>query len=585
MTNDFQAPRGPWLSVMLLASCLIISSGCSTYYCSCRDWVRNGFKVGPEYCKPAAPVATDWIDADDERINSSPAEASSWWSVFGDPVLTDLVQRAYAQNLTLREAGMRVLEARARRGVAVGSLFPQGQSNGSYTRNQLSETTANFNPGVPALGIPGLKRTFDEWALTGDLFWEVDFWGRFRRGVEAADADLDASVENYDDVLVCLIAEVAATYTNIRTLQQRLEYARENVEIQQGSLEITEVQFRNGAVTEVDVQQARLSLTRTEALIPDLKAGLRLQNNLLCFLLGEPPRDLQPELGTGEIPTVPVNVALGIPCELLRRRPDVRRAERTAAAQSARIGVAVSDLYPHFSIRGSIGYQSEKFSRLFISDSNTGFISPGFSWDVLNYGRFKNNIRVQEAAFQAFALAYQNTVLRANKEVEDGVTRFLNAQDQTLVLSESVAAAERALDLTLTQYRQGAVDFNRVFTIQDTRVDQQDAYAASQGNIALGLIAVYKALGGGWEIRLGAGQQVAMIENGGLEELIQPPPRMDENRGRDSDPDTEKPVLPTVPDLSLLYDRQAQTTPQSPQGYDVQYLSKVVFFDESPNVN
>ena len=320
------------LAFLLLASCLLASSGCAGYW-SCRDWVRNGFKVGPEYCKPAAPVAEDWIDSDDERVSSNTAQTADWWLTFNDPVLNNLVQASYAQNLTLREAGMRVLEARAQRGVAAGNLFPQSQNiNGNYARSLASVRTANTPPTI--------NRSFDNWAVSGDLLWEVDFWGRFRRAVEAADASLDASVENYDDVLVSLVAEVAATYTNIRTLQQRLAYANQNVKIQQGSLEIADVQFRNGAVSEVDVEQAKLSLTSTEAAIPALQAALRQQNNLLCILLGEPPRDLLPELGEGKIPVAPTEVALGIPCELLRRRPDVRRAERDVAAQSAQIGVA-----------------------------------------------------------------------------------------------------------------------------------------------------------------------------------------------------------------------------------------------------
>jgi NodT family efflux transporter outer membrane factor (OMF) lipoprotein len=520
------------LTILLLASCLASSSGCAGYW-SCRDWVRNGFKVGPEYCKPAAPVAEDWIDSDDQRVSSNAAQTTDWWLTFNDPVLNNLVQASYAQNLTLREAGMRVLQARAQRGVAAGNLFPQSQNiNGDYSRSLASIGTANTPPTI--------SRSFDNWAVSGDLLWEVDFWGRFRRAVEAADANLDASVEDYDDVLVCLVAEVAATYTNIRTLQQRLKYANQNVQIQQGSLEIAEVQFKNGATTEVDVEQAKLSLTSTEAAIPALLASLRQQNNLLCILLGEPPRDLLPELGEGKIPIAPTEVALGIPCELLRRRPDVRAAERAVAAQSAQIGVAVSDFYPHFSLTGSIGYQAQNLNRLFVPAGNTGLISPGFSWDVLNYGRIKNNVHTQEAAFQALALQYQSTVLSANQEVEDSVTGFLHAQDQTLVLDESVTAADKALELTIAQYQQGAVDFNRVFTLQDTKVAQQDAYASSQGNIALNLIGVYKALGGGWEIRLGAGQQLASPA-----EAV-PPPGMVDPAG-----EGQEPRLPDPPDFSM----------------------------------
>ena len=488
---------------------LLSSSGCVGT--SLGSWYKNGFKVGPEYRKPAAPVADDWIDEDDQRINSNPAQTQDWWTVFGDPILNRLVQSAYGQNLTLREAGLRVLEARANRGVAVGNLFPQSQTvNGDFARSLESLNTANQ--------LPGFDRSFDNWTTSGNVLWEIDLWGRFRRAIEAADADLDASVENYDDVLVSLVAEIAATYTNIRTLQKRLAYAEANAELQAGSLRISESQFRNGDVTEVDVQQAKINLTTTEALIPDIQEALRLQNNLLCFLLGEPPRDLLPELGEAPIPTPPVEVALGIPCELIRRRPDVRLAERNVAAQSALIGVAAAELYPAFSISGSIGYSAQNLNRLFVPTSNTGLISPGFNWNVLNYGRIRNNVRVQEAAFQALAVEYQNTVLRANKEVEDGVTQFLNAQDKTLILSESVEATERASELILSQYKNGAVNFNTVFTIQESQVVQQDNFAASQGDVALGLIAIYKALGGGWEVRLGAGQDSLFAP-----ELIQMP--------------------------------------------------------------
>lgn len=472
-------------------------------YGGLQGWARNGFKVGPEYRKPMAPAADAWIDAEDKRVRSEPARLADWWLTFNDPKLNELVLTAANQNLTLREAGMRVLQARAERGVAVGDLLPQSQTiGGDYARTLISSETANV--------FPALIRSFDNWTTTSTFSWELDFWGRFRRAVEAADASLDAAVESYDDVLVVLVAEVATAYTNIRTFQQRLDYAEQNVEIQRGSLNIVQQRFDNGRSSGLDVEQAKLSLTSTEATIPPLRASLRRENNLLCTLLGVPPRDLLPELGDGPIPTAPAEVALGLPCELLRRRPDVRRAEREAAAESALIGVAVADLYPSFSLTGSIGHEARNLSRLFLPSATTGTIAPGFSWNVLNYGRLRNNVRAQEAAFQAAALTYQATVLEAAQEAEDGVTSFLNSQDQTLVLAESVRAASKSLDLTLDQYREGLVDFNRVFTIQETAVDQQDQYAAAQGDVALNLIALYRALGGGWEVRLGAGRDYAV---------------------------------------------------------------------------
>ena len=462
--------------------------------CGLKQWKANGFKVGPNYCKPVAEVAPDWIDATDERISTGPTDASYWWLIFDDPILDALVMEAYDQNLTLREAGMRVLEAQARRGVTAGNLFPQIQSlDGDYSRSLLSINTAN----TPST----INRSFDNWATSGGLLWELDFWGRFRRAIEAADANLDASVESYDDVLTSLIAEVAATYVNVRTLQQRLKYANANVKIQEGSLKIAEAQALGGAVSMVDVRQAELNLANTRSLIPQFSAALRQQTNLLCFLLGRPPEDLMEKLGEGPIPTAPAEVAIGIPGELLRRRPDIRRAERLVAAQSAQVGIAMSDLYPHFAIAGQIGYQSQSLTNQFSSNSNFGIIAPSFSWDVLNYGRFRNNIAAQEAAFQALAIKYQNIVLKANREVEDSITSFLNAQEETQYLGDAVTAAVNGVDLVTTQYEGGAINFNTVFNLQFSQVAQQDAYATSQGNIALRLIRLYKSLGGGWQIR------------------------------------------------------------------------------------
>lgn len=478
------------LTVMTLALTVVAMTGCSL-----KQWRENGFKVGPNYAKPVANVAPDWIDATDARVRSDATDGANWWLVFNDPVLNDLISQANAQNLSLREAGMRVLEAKAQRGVAAGNLFPQSQTiDSSYTRNLISNTS---NPPT------AVNRSFDNWASSGSLVWEMDFWGRFRRAVEAADADLDASVENYDDVLTCLLAEVAATYVNIRTIQQRLDYTLENVEIQQGSLGIAQALAEGGQTSEVDVRQAELVLAQTQASVPTLKTALRQQNNLLCFLLGRPTEDLLPQLGKGPIPMAPESVAIGIPCELLRRRPDIRRAERKVAAQSATIGIAESDLYPHFNIVGQIGWQAQSIGAKFGSDANFGAISPGLSWDVLNYGRFKNNIEAQKASFQALALTYQNTVLSANQEVENNLARFLYAQDQTQFLAESVKAASGGVDLVSTQYQNQLINFNTVFNLQLSLVGQQDAYAVAQGDIALGLIGIYKALGGGWQIRNG----------------------------------------------------------------------------------
>ncbi len=496
-----QSKRGGRPIVFSVLLALALQTGCA-YTGNVRDYVSNGFKVGPQYCKPGAPVADDWIDSYDERVSLELPAYPDWWNSLNDPVLSQLIFDMYQQNLSLRVAGTRVLQARHLQAIAIGSLAPQDQQTfGEFAHLQFSRNTV---PGT----IPGSALTANRWSRGLSAAWELDVWGKFRRNVEAADASLDASVEGYDAVLLALLAETAATYVDLRTTQERLRFARANVEIQEGSLQIADVRFRNGATTELDVTQARVLLQNTKELIPILETLLRLSNNQLCVLLGIPPRDLTGEIGAGEIPVAPTNVAVGIPVNLLRRRPDVREAERQVAAQSARIGVAAADLLPHFSILGSIRTESSKFSNLFDSSSFAGTIAPGFNWDVLNYGRLLNNVRLQDARFQQLAIEYQQTVLEANAEAENAIVSFLNSQQRLREVQGAVEAATRSVDLVLTQYREGATDFNRVFTLQDILVQQQDRLAQAQGEIVQGYIAIYRALGGGWEIRLGA--------NGGL---------------------------------------------------------------------
>jgi len=468
----------------LLAVTLVVS-GCTT--------------VGPDYVRPPGPVAEQWIDIDDPRIKAEPAELIDWWTVYNDPVLTFLVEAAYKQNLTLQIAGLRILEARAQLGIAVGRQYPQvQQATGSLTRVELSDNAPNV-----------VQTSFTDVRMGFDTAWEIDFWGRFRRGVEAGNADLGASIANYDDVLVSLIAEVAATYVQIRTFEERLRLARANVKIQEESLRIATVRFRHGAVTKLDVQEATGNLRNTEALIPELETGLRQAKNTLSILLGMPPHDLQDVLGGPRpIPTAPADVAVGVPAELLRRRPDIRRAERDAAAQSALIGIAKADLYPRFTLAGFVGLQSSDtgmatLADLFTGDSFTGFVGPALSWPLLNYGRLKNNVRVQDARFQQLVINYQNTVLKAAEEVENAVVAFLRAQEQVRFLSAGVQATKGAVDLSLIQYRGGAIPFDRVLISEERLVAQQDRLAEAKGAISVNLIAMYKGLGGGWQIRRG----------------------------------------------------------------------------------
>jgi NodT family efflux transporter outer membrane factor (OMF) lipoprotein len=465
--------------------------------------------VGPDYRQPKAPVSQEWIDLDAPQVSSEPAADIEWWTVFNDPVLNTLVENAYQQNLPLRIAGLRILEARAQLGIAIGGRYPQTQqAGGGLTRVNASRNAPNTS---------AVDLNYSQYDIGFDAAWELDFWGKFRRAVESSVAVLEASIADYDDVLVALTAEVARTYVVIRTFEQRLEYARQNVKIQQRNLQITEVRFGAGAVTELDVQEARSILRNTEALIPALETGRRQAKNGLAVLLGKLPGEVDELLGSPQpIPAPPPEVALDIPAELLRRRPDIRRAERQLAAQSARIGVARADLFPHFSLFGSIGFVSSSsgftkaggrggsdFSDLFDLDSFDFIGGPSVRWDIFNYGRIKNAVRAQDARFQQLAVNYENTVLEAHREVEDAVVAFVREQERSGFLGEAAKASQRSLELSQLQYTEGIVDFIRVLDASRSLVVQQDELAVSEGDIAVNLIATYKGLGGGWQIREG----------------------------------------------------------------------------------
>ncbi len=461
--------------------------------------------LGPDFKKPSASVEKKWKEVDDPQIKTETADYSSWWRVLNDPVLDNLVTIACKQNLSLQVAGLRILEARAFLGIAIGLQYPQAQSlSGGYAYQKSSKNAP------PLSELPNNVRNQAD--TTANLYqagfnaaWELDFWGKFRRGVEAADASLAASIAGYDTLLVLLTAEVANAYVVIRTLEQRLEYAESNVGIQQRGLRIAEVRFKGGETTELDVQQARSLLRNTQASIPVLKISVRQAQNGLCVLLGIPPGDLSGLLkGPAPIPGAPSEVAVGIPADLLRRRPDIRLAEFQAAAQGAMIGVAEADLYPHFAIGGSIGFAVGNSNSLFSGDSLVGFFTPfSFRWDIFNYGRIKNNVRVQDARFEQLLVTYQNKVLEAAREVEDGLIGFIQSQQQEKFLADAAHSADRATQIALLQYREGLTDYTRVLNTQQLLVAQQDSLASSRGDIVRYLISVYKSLGGGWQSRAG----------------------------------------------------------------------------------
>jgi len=453
-------------------------------------------RLGPDFEKPEALVAEDWIEVDQEKISRQPADHPEWWTVFNDPVLNQLIETARSQNLTLRSAGLRVLQANAQLGIVTGGKYPQVQQvSGSANQVKISENGSD--------NIPLLENNFGLYNLDFGLSWEVDFWGRFSRMIESSAAQLQAEVAGYDTVMVALTAEVARSYMVMRTLEERIQLAQQNVLTQERALQITDVKFRNGKVTELDVQQARTILNKTQALIPDLQTSLRQVQNALGVLLGMLPQDLTTLLAEpAPLPIPPAQVAVGMPQDLIRRRPDIRRAEWVLAAQSAQIGVAITELYPHFTLGGTIGVATTDIgnNNLFDSDSVNGLLFGGFTWNVFNYGRLKNNIRLQDAGFQQLLVEYQNLVLTAQAEVDSAVVGYLRSHTQARFLTESAGAAERSVELSMVQYREGSIDFNQVVTTLTQQSEQQDALTTTKGTIVTNLISMYKVLGGGWQV-------------------------------------------------------------------------------------
>ncbi len=463
--------------------------------------------VGPDTVQPKAPVPEKWIESDDARIATEPIDYTQWWEVFHDETLNELIETAYKQNLTLQIAGIRILEARAQLGIAVGELYPQTQqARGETSRNRISENQANTSP--------GLDKSYWDYSTGFDAAWELDFWGKFRRAVEAGVANLEASIADYDTFLVSLLAEVAQTYVSIRTTEQRLAFAEDNAAIQKESLRIATARFKGGLVTELDVTQARTLLETTLATIPSFLADLRTAKNSLAILLGLMPHEVDALLVTVKpIPSVPPKVLVDIPADLLRRRPDIQLAELQIATQSPLIGVAQADLYPRFTLLGSIGLRSSDssqtkagdsgFSDMFESDSFELFAGPSIEWNLFNYGRIKNRVRVEDARLEQLIVNYKDTVLKAYQEVEDALVGFLRRQEEEGFLVNSVKASRRSVELSQQQYLEGLVDYQRVLDAQRSLSELEDGLSIVTGSVATNLIAIYKALGGGWQIREG----------------------------------------------------------------------------------
>lgn len=498
------ARKNVLLIALLLAT---MFSGCT----SMREYVHNGFKVGPNYETPEAPVAEHWIDEANTQVRTESEEHSQWWTVFNDPVLDDLIADAYRQNLDIREAGFRILQAQAQLGYARGDLFPGNtpQVPYSYPMVGLGDQVASgsfshqLNPAGNALGsFPVTQRPFDLWSLSARSTWELDFWGRWRRAVERAGAKLDSSVEAYDAALVSMLYNVAQSYIDVRKAQGAITSLQETAKAQQQVLTETEWRERFGKATAQDTAQSRSNLAQTEALILNYEKDLRGYSNALCVLLGLPPQDLQSRLGSGPVPNAPVEVTVGIPAELLSRRPDVRVAEREAAAKAQEIGIAQADFYPAINITGTLSYQANQLPDLWNGSAFNGNVGPGFQWRILQYGKIANTVRWRDAEFRELVTTYQKTVLNAGLEVENAIKDFLWNQKIVKQREISVSSLKKALELAVEKYNRGASDYTPVSLITQDYVTQQVLLYQSRRDVADSLIRIYAALGGGWQIRL-----------------------------------------------------------------------------------
>jgi NodT family efflux transporter outer membrane factor (OMF) lipoprotein len=463
-----------------------------------------GCAVGPDFVTPPAPVAPTWLEWRNKSLNTKDERYRNWWLVFRDPTLNRLIEIAYAQNLTLLSAGTRVLQARAALGIAVGEFYPQSQlATGSITNAGSSAADP-----TSATGLSNYWRD----SLGVQAAWEIDLWGKFRRGVESADATYLASIATYDDVLVTLLGDVATTYIGIRTLERQIAIARENIVKQREALRIARDKYKGGTTTLLDVSQAENVLGATEATVPQNMIQLQQGLNALRVLLGMAPQPLDALLArsTGKIPPAPARVAIGIPADLLRRRPDVRVAELRAAAQSAQVGVAEADLYPAISITGTFGgvgsnVNGHNLLQVFQPAGRVYAVGPSFAWNVLNYGQITNNIRLQDATLQQYLVDYQNTVLKAQQDVENGIAMFLLSRSQASYLQYSADAAERALQTALLEYQGGTREFTAVLTAEQNLYQAQSNLVTAVGNVSVGLVSLFRALGGGWQIRDGNG--------------------------------------------------------------------------------
>jgi NodT family efflux transporter outer membrane factor (OMF) lipoprotein len=449
-------------------------------------FIVSGCIVGPNYSKPDTKIPAYWTGKSSRGSLDSRA-LNSWWKALDDRKLTSLINRAVDGNLSLRAASSRLLEARARRGVAGSARFPTINASGNMTRSEFSGNARTPFP------------TDTVYSGGFDAGWELDLFGGIQRQVEAADANIGARIADYGDVRVTLLAEVALNYVEVRAYQGRLDVAEANRDAQVKTLELVQANVTAGEVSRLDLEQARANLESTRSQIPTLQIGVSRARHRLAVLLGEPPTSLDRELAKSRpIPVAPSNIAVGIPAEVLRRRPDVKRAERELAAQSARVGIATAELYPKLKLIGTVGLESLAANDFLTSSSRVFNVGPSVQWNIFSTGRVRQNIAIQSQKQEQALVAYEAAILTALREVEDALVSYGKEMVRRDSLIKAEAATTRLVGIARDQYRAGETSFLTVLDAERSLLRAQDRLTQSNAQVTTNVIMLYKALGGGW---------------------------------------------------------------------------------------
>lgn len=455
--------------------------------------------VGPDYKEPVKPVAQHW-KKNNSSVTEKPFKNPQWWESFHDPTLTRLICQGYTSNLSLQSTGVKVLQARAQLAQSVGELYPQQQAiTGNYTYDRIGGGS-----------LQSLLPTEIQTAMLGfTANWEIDFWGKYRRAILSNNATFLASIAAYDTALITLTADIANAYIKIRTLQAQIRVVQENIQVQKIGLHLAEVRYQAGQTDLMDVEQAKTELAETESKLPIYRTQLQVQKDVLSVLLSDVPNRVDDTLKMHHgIPEVPMSVAVGIPKETLERRPDIYQARLEAIAQSEMIGATKANLFPALSLSGTFAFAANNIGSnsvrdLFQWSNRTITVGPGINWPILNYGQISNSVRVQDAAFQQSLLNYLNVVLKAQSEVQDNITTLIESRLAKDSLSKANRAAIKTLKLALVRYREGETDFTPVQYAEQQQLRVQSSLINAEGDIPQAFVALYRSLGGGWEIRRG----------------------------------------------------------------------------------